>query len=63
MAGETYEEELLYRFMRRQHGRSARAVNDALLRELNDFRQNNEFPDDLTVLTCRIFGKVEGEVQ
>jgi sigma-B regulation protein RsbU (phosphoserine phosphatase) len=63
IAGETYEEEILYRFMRRQHGRSAKAVNDALLRELNDFRQNNEFPDDLTVLTCRIFGKVEGEVQ
>jgi len=61
MAGETYEEEILYRFMRRQHGRSAKAVNNALVRELNDFRQNNEFPDDLTVLTCRIFGKFEEE--
>lgn len=61
IAGETYEEEILYRFMRRQHGRSAKAVNNALLRELNGFRQNNEFPDDLTVLTCRIFGKVAGE--
>ncbi len=57
MAGETYEEEILYRFMRRQHGRSAKAVNNALVRELNDFRQNNDFPDDLTVLTCRVFGK------
>jgi sigma-B regulation protein RsbU (phosphoserine phosphatase) len=63
MAGETYEEEILYRFMRRQHGRSAKAVNNALVRELNDFRQNNEFPDDLTVLTCRVFGKfVEEEL-
>jgi len=61
IAGETYEEEILYRFMRRQHGRSAKAVNNALVRELNDFRQNNEFPDDLTVLTCRIFGKFIGE--
>lgn len=59
MAGETYEEEILYRFMRRQHGRSAKAVNNALVRELNDFRQNNEFPDDLTVLTCRVFGKFD----
>lgn len=62
IAGETYEEEILYRFMRRQHGRSAKDVNNALVRELNDFRQNNEFPDDLTVLTCRIFGKLEEEV-
>lgn len=61
IAGETYEEEILYRFMRRQHGRSAKAVNNALVRELNDFRQNNEFPDDLTVLTCRIFGKFDEE--
>ncbi|TXF88266.1 serine/threonine-protein phosphatase [Neolewinella aurantiaca] len=60
-AGEIYEEEILYRFMRRQHGRSAKAVNNALVRELNDFRQNNEFPDDLTVLTCRIFGKFDEE--
>jgi sigma-B regulation protein RsbU (phosphoserine phosphatase) len=48
--------------MRRQHGRSAKDVNNALVRELNDFRQNNEFPDDLTVLTCRIFGKLEEEM-
>lgn len=60
-AGETYEEEILYQFMRRQHGRSAKAVNNALVRELNEFRQNNEFPDDLTVLTCRVFGKFQGE--
>jgi sigma-B regulation protein RsbU (phosphoserine phosphatase) len=62
IAGETYEEEILYRFMRRQHGRSAKDVNNALVRELNDFRQNNEFPDDLTVLTCRIFGNLEEEM-
>ena len=56
-AGETFDEDILYRFMRRQHGRSAKAVNDALVRELNNFRQNTEFPDDLTVLTCRIFNQ------
>lgn len=58
-AGETFDEEILYDFVRRQHGRSAKSFNDALLTKLNDFRQHNEFPDDLTVLTCRIFGKME----
>ena len=56
-AGETYDEEILYRFCRRQVGRSARSFNQGLLRELDNFRNNTEFPDDLTVLTCRIFGK------
>lgn len=58
-AGETFDEEILYDFVRRQHGRSAKSFNDALLTKLNDFRQHNEFPDDLTVLTCRIFGKLD----
>ena len=56
-AGETYDEDILYRFVRRQHGRSARSFNQALIRELDNFRNKTEFPDDLTVLTCRIFSK------
>ncbi len=54
-AGETLEEAILYRFAKRQHGRSAASFNSALKVMLDDFRQNSEYPDDLTVLTCRIF--------
>jgi sigma-B regulation protein RsbU (phosphoserine phosphatase) len=56
-AGETFDETILYDFCRRQHGRSAKLFNDSLVAKLNDFRQHTEFPDDLTVLTCRIFGE------
>lgn len=54
-AGNTYDEDILYRFVRGQYGRSARSFNRALIGDLNNFRQTAEFPDDLTVLTCRIF--------
>jgi sigma-B regulation protein RsbU (phosphoserine phosphatase) len=55
-AGETYDEELLYQFARRQHFRSAKNFNTNLLGQLEEFRQMNDYPDDLTILTCRIFG-------
>ncbi|NJC28248.1 PP2C family protein-serine/threonine phosphatase [Neolewinella antarctica] len=54
-AGETLEEPLLHDFCRRQHGLSAKNFNDRLRRWLDEFRQGTEYPDDLTVLTCRIF--------
>ena len=56
-AGETFEEEILHQFARRQHARSARVFNQNLLEKLEDFRQGNAYPDDLTILSCRIFGE------
>ncbi|MEL7161604.1 MAG: PP2C family protein-serine/threonine phosphatase, partial [Bacteroidota bacterium] len=58
-AGETLDEQIVYDFCRRQHGRSAASFNAALKRMLDDFRQNTDYPDDLTVLTCRIFRTLE----
>ncbi|OAV43845.1 PP2C family protein-serine/threonine phosphatase [Lewinella sp. 4G2] len=60
-AGETLDESLLNDFCRRQHGISARQFNDRLRVWLDDFRQGSEYPDDLTVLTCRIFYDGEDE--
>ena len=54
-AGETLDEQILNDFCRRQHGISARQFNDRLRDWLDEFRQGTEYPDDLTVLTCRIF--------
>ena len=54
-AGETLDEGILYDWCRRQKGRSAADLNRALLEWLDDFRQGNDYPDDLTVLTCRTF--------
>ncbi|WP_238749276.1 PP2C family protein-serine/threonine phosphatase [Neolewinella maritima] len=55
-AGETFEEEILHQFARRQHSRSASSFNANLLDKLEEFRQGEAYPDDLTILTCRIFG-------
>lgn len=62
-AGETLDEDILYNWTRRQHGRSAASFNRSLKVFLDEFRQHTEYPDDLTVLTCRIFRTTEGEAK
>lgn len=57
-AGEYFEEEILYDFARRQYGRSANSFNQALKNKLEDFRGNTSFPDDLTILSCRVFNEL-----
>ncbi|MEL6356524.1 MAG: PP2C family protein-serine/threonine phosphatase, partial [Bacteroidota bacterium] len=57
-AGEYFEEEILYNFARRQYGRSAHDFNRALLANLDEFRGNTRYPDDLTILSCRIFNEL-----
>lgn len=58
-AGETLDEGILYNWSRRQHGRSAASFNRSLKVFLDEFRQHTDYPDDLTVLTCRIFRTTE----
>lgn len=58
-AGESLDEGILYDWAKRQHGRSAYSFNNALRVFLDEFRQHTEIPDDLTVLTCRIFNALE----
>lgn len=58
-AGETLDEDILYNWARRQHGRSASSFNRSLKVFLDEFSQHTEYPDDLTVLTCRIFRTLE----
>ncbi len=60
-AGEYFDEEILYDFARRQYGRSAKDFNRALRAKVEDFRANRAFPDDLTVLTCRVFNGISEE--
>lgn len=60
-AGEVLDEDILYNWARRQHGRSAASFNRSLQVFLDEFRQYNDYPDDLTVLTCRIFKIQDGD--
>lgn len=61
-AGEYFDEEILYDFARRQYGRSAKDFNRALRAKVEDFRGNTAFPDDLTVLSCRVFNGISEDV-
>ncbi|PHI21347.1 serine/threonine protein phosphatase [Lewinellaceae bacterium SD302] len=56
-AGEFFEEGILYDFARRQYGRSANDFNQVLLDKLEEFRGTTSYPDDLTILSCRIFNE------
>lgn len=59
-AGEAFEEDILHQFARRQYARSASDFNQNLLDYLEEFREGNPYPDDLTILSCRIFGSMPG---
>ena len=58
-AGEYMNEELLENFVLKNHELSARKFNASLLHTIEDFKGEGIYPDDLTVLTCKIFAKKE----
>ncbi|NNE29271.1 MAG: SpoIIE family protein phosphatase [Saprospiraceae bacterium] len=53
-AGDYFTGEVLGEFATHQASRSASLFNDNLLETLDEFREGQDFPDDLTVLTCKI---------
>jgi sigma-B regulation protein RsbU (phosphoserine phosphatase) len=54
-AGEDFHDELLLDFLREHADLSAKDLNTKLLDHIDAFRQKQSFPDDITVLTCRLF--------
>jgi len=52
---EFFNEDQLQSFLLQNPSASASLLNHALLAKLNAFRQNQDFPDDLTVLAARFF--------
>ncbi len=55
-AGNYFNEESLYDFALKNSELSAKGFNDALLTHIDLFRGEQPFPDDFSVLTCKIFG-------
>ncbi len=53
--GDYFEEHVLYEFALNSRGNSAREFNVNLMDFMNKFREGQPFPDDLSVLTCKIF--------
>lgn len=56
-AGEFLNEEMLHQFTLKNAHLSAKAFNDLLMERIELFKGRQIFPDDFTILTCRIFGQ------
>jgi phosphoserine phosphatase RsbU/P len=54
-AGEEFGEEKLTDFLLRSADLSAKDLNTKLLSHIETYRQRQPYPDDITVLTCRVF--------
>jgi sigma-B regulation protein RsbU (phosphoserine phosphatase) len=54
-AGDFLNEQMLYNFVRKHYQLSASAFNDKLVKRLGVFTGDQDYPDDFTVLTCKIF--------
>ena len=54
-AGEYFTEEKLTEFLQENAQLDAKSLNTRLLAHIETFRQEQPFPDDITVLTCRVF--------
>jgi sigma-B regulation protein RsbU (phosphoserine phosphatase) len=53
--GDFLDETFGHRFMLDHYKLNAEAFNIELMEEINKFKGNTGFPDDLTVLTCKIY--------
>jgi sigma-B regulation protein RsbU (phosphoserine phosphatase) len=56
--GFDYNEDILADFVSQNKGLGARQFNEKLMNVINDFKGEADFPDDITVLTCRFFKPV-----
>jgi phosphoserine phosphatase RsbU/P len=59
-AGEFLNEEILYDFVRNNYKLSAAEFNRQLMIELDKFKGDKIFPDDFTVLACKVFKPLGG---
>lgn len=54
-AGEDFSEERLIAFLQANHHLGAKDMNNRLLEHVEIFREHQPLPDDVTVLTCKMF--------
>jgi sigma-B regulation protein RsbU (phosphoserine phosphatase) len=54
--GDYFTEEKLIEFLQECADMDAKSLNTKLLAHIETFRGEQPFPDDITVLTCRVFG-------
>lgn len=54
-AGDDFSEEMLTQFLKENAHLPAKELNTKLLKHVEDFKGDMPYPDDITVLSCRIF--------
>lgn len=54
-AGEEFAEEKLVSFLRENTQLGAKELNTKLLAHVENYRERQPYPDDITVLTCKVF--------
>lgn len=55
--GVFFDEDFLMEFVQQNEFNSASLFNEKLMTEINRFKENQGFPDDITVLSCKIFSR------
>ena len=53
--GEYFDETNIGPFMKLNTSKNAQDFNDSLLQRLDEFKQQQDFPDDIAVITCKIY--------
>ena len=56
-AGSDFDENMLADFVVENQTIGARAFNEKLMQHIDTFKAGEDYPDDITVLTCRVFEK------
>ncbi len=54
-AGEDFGEDNLIEFLRHHSNLSAKELNTQLMAHVDIFRERESYPDDITILSCRVF--------
>ena len=55
--GVFFDEDFLTTFVLQHNDASASIFTEKLMKKINEFKGEQEYPDDITVLTCKIFAK------
>ncbi|MEO1436473.1 MAG: PP2C family protein-serine/threonine phosphatase [Bacteroidota bacterium] len=53
--GNFFETDALYEFVKKYHLLNAKGFNKKLLEQIKEFKREADFPDDVAVLTCKLF--------
>ena len=53
--GDYYDDEKIENFVKTNGRKGAQEFNDLLLKEIDKFKQDQQYPDDIAILTCKVF--------